>query len=153
LVAPPIQAATLVIPASVPQEYTLTVVAERIGGDESLNVGLMVGGQQGMLALEGWGNRSNAISMIGGRTGDNNETTVQRPIFRPGAPSTIVCTVRRTSVQVTCDGQPLLNWAGDPRQLSLDTRFWTGIPADKLFLGTWNTSFRISKLDIAPLTQ
>ena len=153
LMVPNAQAATLVIPSTVPEEYTLTVVAERMMGNDSLNLGLIVGGRQTMLALEGWGMRASGLNMVNGRTADNNETTFTSAVFTPGTPSTIVCTVRKASVQVTCNGQQVVNWSGDPQQLSLDARFWTDIPAGKLFVGAWQTNFRISKLELVPLSK
>jgi len=151
LVTPRDEAATLVIPGAVPPQYTLTVVAERTAGNGSLNIGLIVGGRQTMLALEGWGMMASGLNTVSGRTADDNATTFRSPVFLPGKPGTIVCTVRRSSVQVSCNGQPVMDWSGDPGQLDLDRRFWTDIPADKLFLGAWSATFRISKLELVPL--
>ena len=153
LVTPRDEAATLVIPCAVPPQYTLTVVAERAAGNGSLNIGLIVGGRQTMLALEGWGIMASGLNTVNGRTADNNATTFRSPVFRPGKPGTIVCTVRRSSVQVSCNGQPVMDWSGDPRQLDLDRRFWTNVPADKLFLGAWSATFRISELELVPLAD
>ena len=141
------------IPYPVPKQYTLTVVAERTAGTDSLNVGLIVGGRQTMLALEGWGVMASGLNTVNGRTADNNVTTFRSPIFASGRPSTIVCAVRESSVQVSCNGQPVIAWSGDVQQLALDRRFWTNIPADRLFVGTWTTTFRISKLELVPLAQ
>lgn len=151
LVTPRGEAATLVIPCAVPPQYTLTVVAERTAGNGSLNIGLIVGGRQTMLALEGWGVMASGLNTVNGLTADNNATTFRSPVFLPGRPGTIVCTVRRSSVQVSCNGQPVMDWSGDPGELDLDRRFWTEIPANRLFLGAWSASFRISKLELVPL--
>jgi hypothetical protein len=153
LISPQGQADTLVIPLEVPTRYTLTVVAERITGNDSLSIGLIVGGRQTMLALEGWGAKASGLNTIDGRTADNNETTFHSPVFTAGAPTTIVCLVRESSVQVLCNGDSVVNWTGDPRQLDLDRRFWTRLPEDRLFLGTWLTTFRITKLELAPLAE
>jgi hypothetical protein len=145
------EAATLVIPFPVPAEYTLTVVAERIAGNGSLNIGLVVGGRQTMLALEGWGIMASGLNTVGGRTADSNATTFKSPVFPPGKPGTIVCSVRRSGVRVSCNGRPVMDWSGDPEQLDLDRRFWTDIPAGQLFLGAWSGTFRVSKMELAPL--
>jgi len=153
LITPKDQAATLVIPSAVPLEYVLTVVAERILGNDSLNLGLIVGGRQTMLTLDGWGSKASGLNTIEGRTASDNVTTFRSPVFLPGKPSTIVCTVRLAGVQVSCNGQVVMNWTGNPDQLDLDRRFWTNLPRDKLFLGTWSSSFRISKLELMPLAE
>jgi dienelactone hydrolase len=153
LVSPVGQADTLVIPDSLPPQYRLTVVAERLEGNDSFNIGLVVGGRQTMLVLEGWGARASGLNTVDGRTADNNATTYSSPIFAPGRATTIVCDVRATSVRATCDGRTVVNWEGDARRLDLDRRFWTGIPQDRLFLGTWNTRVRITKIELKPLEQ
>jgi hypothetical protein len=145
------EAATLLIPFPVPVEYTLTVVAERIAGNGSLSIGLVVGERQTMLALEGWGVMASGLNTVDGRTADDNTTTFRSPVFPPGKPGTIVCSVDRSSVQVSCNGQPVMEWSGDPGQLDLDRRFWTDIPAGQLFLGAWSGTFRVSKMELAPL--
>lgn len=150
LITAPDEAATLLVPFPVPAEYTLTVVAERIAGDGSLCIGLVVGGRQTMLALEGWDMMASGLNTVGGRTADDNPTTFRSPVFPPGEPGTIVCSVRRSAVRVSCNGRHVMDWSGDPGQLDLDRRFWTDIPAGQLFLGTWSGTFRVSKMELAP---
>jgi hypothetical protein len=90
------------------------------------------------------------LNLTVGRPADNNATTFRSPVFLADRPSTIVCSVRESSVQVSCNGQPVVNWSGNVQELDLDRRFWTGIPPDKLFIGTWLTTFRIRKLELVP---
>lgn len=151
LIAPPEPTATLVIPTAVPEQYQIRAVVERTMGTESFNIGLMVGGRQTMLVLDGWGGNHTALSLLDGRTGDNNDTTNSTQVFQPGRAVNIVCTVRKNSVDVQCDGRSMIQWSGDPLRLSVDSRFWSGIPGNKLFLASWMSGFRISKLELSPL--
>ena len=95
--------------------------------------------------------KANGLNLVDGKTGNQNETTRIASIFSPNVRVTIVCTVRRGSVEVTCSGSPLIQWSGDPQRLSLDERFWSGGAPDKLFLGVWDTGFRLSKLELVAL--
>ncbi len=152
LISPKESLATLFIPHDVPQEYRLTVAAERIAGGAGLNLGLVVSGRQTMVVLEGHGKNWNGLSLVDGVSVDRNETRRQGIVFREGEPCTIVCTVRRSGVQVTCDGETIIDWKGDPEQLSLDKRYWSGVPQNRLAVATWaGVVFRISKLEIEPL--
>ena len=137
-------------PYSLPEEYTLAMDVERVGGKDGLSIGLLVGGSQVLVTLEGFGIQANALDMVDGKSGDKNPTTRIAPVFAPGRRTTIVCDVKSSSVTVTRDGQPLIQWSGNPEQLSLDGRYRRGIAPDKPFLAVWNASFRFSRLEIIP---
>ena len=152
LISPKESLSTLLIPCDVPQEYRLTVAAERISGGAGLNLGLVVGGRQTMVVLEGYGKDWNGLSLVGGASADRNETRRQGLVFREGKPCMIVCSVRRSGVRVTCDGETIIDWTGDPERLSLDNRYWPNVPRNRLAVATWaGVVFRISKLQLDPL--
>jgi hypothetical protein len=151
LVSPVTSAAMIQIPYSLPEEYSLTLVAEPIAGSDGLNVGIVVGGCQTMVSFDGWGIKANGLNLVDGKTANSNETTKIASVFTAGSPTTIVCTIRKSSVEVTTNGQSLFQWSGDPGRLSLDERFWSGAAPGRLFLGSWETSYRISRLELVPL--
>jgi len=155
LIAPAIgePPATLVISNPPPEEYTLTIVAERIAGDQSLDLGLIVGKRQTALILDGWDGSTSGLSLVRGRTADKNETTFYTPVFQLGTPSTIVCQVQRTSIHVSINGRPRMFWSGDSEELSVERDSWKGVPSNKLFLGAWGNSFHISKFELVPLAR
>ena len=142
----------LQVPYAPPKEYTITLEAERIAGNDGLNIGIVVGGGQTMVVTDGWDKHANALNLVGRRTGDDNETTQIAAVFTTGQRTTIECTVRRKAVAVSYNGQPLIQWSGDPRRLSLDRRFWFGAAPGKLFLGAWGSSFRITRMELVPLS-
>ncbi len=153
LISPSFDAASLVIPSAVPKEYVLTIVAERVANSDSFGIGLLMNGRQVLVVLEGWGRSLSGLNTVDGRTADNNDTTYRSPVFVAGSPCTIVCSVRDSHIQVTCDGRTIIDWRGNAHRLALDRRFWFDLPSDKLFLGTWQSSYRISKLELVSLAE
>ena len=156
LVSPATSAAALQILYQPPPAYRWTVVAQRLSGSESLNLGFMIEQQQAMCALEGWGQKFSGLSLLDGKTGDDNVTTVRQPVFKDGQPNTIVLTVRPTRVQCEVNGRMIIDWTGSPQQLSLDRRFWDKNKlGGTLFLGSWDTSYAISKcqVEVLPLSE
>lgn len=139
----------LVMPKPPPDGYRWTIVAERISGYGSLNLCLVIGGRQTMAVLEGYGNQSSGLNRLDGRTADRNETTRQGAIFQQGKPTTIVCTVGRSRVQVTCDGNPIIDWTGSPQRLSLDRFSWPDLPGHRLAVASYQgVRVRISKMEL-----
>lgn len=153
LVSPPSGVAGLLIRSPPPESYRLTAIVERLHGRESFNMALVVGGRTTMAVFEGWGRGRSALNTVDGRTGDNNVTTYSGPIFAPGQPTQIVCEVRPREVRVTCDGRLVIHWQGDPNRLALDQRFWRNAPEGRLFVATWMSSYRLSRLTLTPLPQ
>lgn len=153
LISPSYDTASLVIPSAVPKEYVLTIVAERVANSDSFGIGLLMNGRQVLVVLEGWGKTLSGLNTVDGRTADNNDTTYRSPVFVAGSPCTIVCSVRDSHIQVACDGRTVIDWRGNAHRLALDRRFWSDLPSDKLFLGTWHSSYRISKLELVSLSE
>ncbi|MCL4678129.1 MAG: S1C family serine protease [Alphaproteobacteria bacterium] len=163
LATPAAMRTVLLVPQTPPEDYRWSAVVERLGGHESLNFCLAVGGRQTMVVLEGFGSYTRGLNLLDGRPALQNATTTRGQVFRPGVASTIVCTVRRAgaahySVQVECDGRTVVDWTGDPTRLSLDGRFWDHIPGNRLAVAIYdgiNARFRISHMkleSVSPLS-
>lgn len=150
LIAPRNLASSLTVPGKVPTAYKLTVVAERILGKDALNIGLVVGGRQTMLVLDGWGATTSRLT-----SSYNNHSTrdaaFHTPVFKSGESSTIECRIRDSSVKVICNGELVIEWQGNADALQFDRDLWENLPEGQLFLGSWDSSFRISKLDLQVL--
>jgi len=150
LVSPPsIAAARLQIPCRVPDEYQLTVVAERREGQEYFVVGLVVDGKQCMLQLDWRASKISGISNIDGMQANANETTREGKQLSFGKPTTIVINVRKTQIHVTCGGREIVNWQGDSSRISL-IDYWKVPNPQALFVASTRSVFRISKLELAP---
>jgi hypothetical protein len=140
----------LQVPYSPPPAYQWTTVVERIVGKDSVSLGMVVGTSQPQVFLDGWNNQKCGIAMLDGRWGDQNETTVQTTNLLQGGPHTIVCCVHPDQIEVQVDQRKLIDWHGDSRRLSIDPR--TSVPkSDRLFLVTYLSSYRITKMEIEPL--
>jgi len=143
----------LMLPGEPPEEYDLTVVAERVRGTEILVIGLVVGGKQAMVLLDGWGGGVSGLKRIDGKVSQDNETTHRGWRFVNGRRTTITCEVRKGGVAVSCDGKRIVDWQGDPSRLSL-VEGWKVPDENRLFLGGWKGgSFRISRINLTPLDR
>jgi hypothetical protein len=60
-----------------------------------------------------------------------------------------VVTVRRDSIEVTCDGTSVLSWNGDSRRL-IPSVGWNVRDKDKIFLAT-SSAIEFHKITLTPL--
>lgn len=141
----------LQVPYDLPVEYDLTVVAELRGDSESLNLGLSAEGRQFLVVLNGWGGTVSGLQLVNGRGANANETSVRGPVFTKNKPSAIVCSVRRNCVTVTVDGRKVIDWATNYSQVQLDES-WKCPKSDQPILGSYSTSFLISKVSLKTVT-
>ncbi|OYV75848.1 MAG: hypothetical protein B7Z74_00875 [Deltaproteobacteria bacterium 21-66-5] len=141
--------ATLQISTRVPEEYVLTAVVERLEGSD-VELGLVVGGHQVMLAIDAYGGKYTSLYMIEGQQGSENETTHHGPVLAPEGPSTIECTVRKDRVRAACDGKVFIDWQGDPKRFSL-FEAWRVPDPQALIVGASHSSVLFKKLELTPL--
>lgn len=137
------------IPYRPPESFQLTAVVERLSGQESINFGFPVGGQDIMICIDGYGGSISGINLINRSTADRNESRSVGPFIQGRDPHTIICTVGPDSVHVTVNGRVAIDWKGDVRRLSLDRR-WPHGPRGQIHIGCWQSSYRISKLELKP---
>ncbi|MDD4268700.1 MAG: trypsin-like peptidase domain-containing protein [Pirellulales bacterium] len=142
----------LVVPRPPPAGYRWTLVLEA-APNASIHLGLVVDGQQVMLVLDSYNRRISGLSLASGRTVDDNQTTHRsNGIFKSGSPTTIVCTVNRSSVQVNCDDKFRFTYRGPAKRLSLDHDVWRDLPAGRLAVaGCNNAGVRIDKMELVEI--
>ena len=108
----------LQIPCVPPAEYDLTVAVECRTPGGPFAIGLVAGGRQFVVALDA---ASVAAGLFGGK--DSHALAARSPNdrlawkgapFVEGKPSTIVCSVRRTALRVTVNGQVAIDWRNPP---------------------------------------
>jgi hypothetical protein len=153
LTSPKQYGARIELPYVPPEEYELTIIAEPLDEPNGLILG-QICGRQRFLALASYdigGEPASALENVGGKNVSANATTVRRTIFEQNRPSCLVCTVRKDAVTVTCDGHPLLEWKGDPKELSLGD-YWKTPHENVLFLGAYNCRYRFSRVTLVPLS-
>ncbi len=145
----------LMIAYGVPPEYVLTIKAARLGKKTGpLVVGLMVGGAQCRLNVQSHAGTS-GIGLVDGKPSEDNETTVHHKqlgkpvVISSSRPSTIICSVRRSGLVVTVDDRKIIDWKGDPRRLSLESKWRVPYP-NTLFIGSeTGAAFEFTKLELA----
>jgi serine/threonine protein kinase len=150
LVSPKRPDARLLLPYSPGGDYELTLIAERVSGTQSLVVGLVIGGRQVALTLDGYGGETAGLADLDQHDAASNESTRRGRRLPPGQPHTIVCTVHGSRVRVTCDGQEALAWSGDAARLS-NSKFWEVPDERRLYLGAQESEFKFTRVEVRPL--
>ncbi|HLY08485.1 MAG TPA: WD40 repeat domain-containing protein, partial [Planctomycetota bacterium] len=145
--------ARIQIPYVPPDEYDLTVVAERTDGQESINLGVIGGGRPFQVVIDGWPTLGfvSTLWSLDGMDGVDNESTHRGMVLRNGKPSTIVCSVRKTGVKLTVDGAVLFDWKGDYGRLA--NPLMVKIPNSRVFsIGCYDVRYRFSTLRLLPVS-
>ncbi|MBI3856520.1 MAG: hypothetical protein HY293_12605, partial [Planctomycetes bacterium] len=152
LVTPAADFSRLQVAAALPAEYDLEVVAQRAAADkpDTLVIGLVGGGAQFMVGLDGNMGSKSGLDAIDGKRFVENETTRDGAVFSADKPSTILCSVRKDRVTVSVDGKVLLDWKAEFPRLSLRTAWATRDPKF-LFLGSNKCVYRVTKWTLHPV--
>ena len=77
-----------------------------------------------------------------------NSPSSPRAVLPPDKPQELVCLVRRTGVSIMHEGKPLLEWTGNPNRFAIRPDLQS--PGGRISLTSWNSRFRIEKLELAP---
>jgi hypothetical protein len=150
LISPRARYATLAVPGTPPEEYVLALLVELAAGHDTLGITVPIAGSHCTIALDGQKGRFSGLSQIDKQHYNQNESTRRGRIFEPGKPVAVVCTVRKTGIQVRCDGQTIINWQGDATRLSA-LAVWRAPDHEGISLGVLDAEYRISRLILAPL--
>jgi hypothetical protein len=133
-----------------PEEYDLTVVAERRDGSEDLEIGLIGGGRQFVVAFDVAKSTWSGPAWIDGKTVNENGIGVQGKFFDQKKPRTIVCMVRKDSLTIRADGKDFITWKADWSRVSI--RPEVSVPSKSalsLIICTTST-YAISKMVLTP---
>ncbi len=156
LLTPPWKRTTsrVVIPLkNVPQEYDIHLVAERRSNQGmSLNLGVVMGGHQASVDMDGGPHAAWCLSRIDGKSmHDGNITTaIGRRLFL-NTKVNVDISVRRNGVRVVSANETVIDWKGRPEQLSL----WDKIElprSDTLFLFS-QSEFAVHELWLTPVVS
>jgi serine/threonine protein kinase len=146
--------ARIMVPYTPPAEYDLTMVVERKEGVNSFNFGPLWNGKLCHLVIEGKGPGIEdvaGIDLINGRPFFENETTTQGPFLIQGKPSTVVVSIRKSTLTLTIDGRTIFSWKGDPSRISGDS----GIKVpnrDAMVIGCYDSQFLVSRILVTPVS-
>jgi hypothetical protein len=152
LQSPPLPWSRVQVPYAPPEEYDLTLSVRRMEGLDSLNLGLAVGGRQFMVVLDGESGSASWIDRIESGAPGQGVSRHSRKIFlQKDTPVAVTVSVRKIGVAVTVNGATILDWKGSLSALSLFPN-WKVPDSRALFLGSFETSYRIDRLTLTPVT-
>lgn len=150
LVSPLGRLVRIQIPHVPPDEYDLHLTVERLEGRASLEIGLTYRGSAFHIGIDSWQDNDIAgLNMIDGKDNRSNETTFRGKLLPKDTPIPLVCSVRSSGVSLRAGDKLIFDWKGDPAQLTCHP-LWEMPRKDMLFLGSWETRFRIKRLALLP---
>ena len=131
-------------------EYDLALSINRDEAKGSCGIGLQVQGRQCILLLDTDGKENIfGISNIDDQPGIKNETTRRLPILARGLPFLVKCQVRQHAITVDVNGEQVIEWKGDIRQLSAPAH--CQFPDSKTFvLAVQEGTFRFNRFTFSP---
>jgi hypothetical protein len=142
----------LEIPLVPPEEYDLRVVLTRRRGTDSFNVGLSNGQHQFMVVVDGNGGTEAGLDLIEGKGFGSNLTTYKGNLLPAAMKRALTYSVRRGHLAVSVDNTAVIEWRGEIESLSIHPG-WAVSDKRSLFIGTYETEFRIEELILKPLGQ
>lgn len=105
----------LEVPYEPPEEYDVHVTVERVEGTDFFMIGLVAGGKQFGVTLDGYEGKVSTLNNVA--TSGLNEATVNQkePLLKRGTPRAVLCKVRREGLRVEVDGEKLFEYSGYDR--------------------------------------
>jgi serine/threonine protein kinase len=142
----------ILLPYHPPAEYDLAIVARRLQGGHSLNLGIPLGPGGVVVMLHGWGlHPISGLERVGGKLAPDNPTRHDGAIFADRQTTRLTYSVRAGRIHVAADGRTIIDYRGPRAVLSIEDRWRTPDPR-ALFLGTYHTVFAISSIEVKPLS-
>jgi hypothetical protein len=143
----------LQIPYAPPDEYDLTIVANRKEGSDGLLVGLAKGDVQWAVTMDtqSSGTFKSGFESLDNRGPNDNATTYAAPVFTNGAEITLEFQVRKAGVTVIAGGKRIIEWKGSFNRLSLPDG-WKVKNPNALFLAAWGSHYQFSRISLTPVS-
>lgn len=151
LISPKTYGARYELPVVESESYRLQLLVEPLDPPNALLIGHRLGSQRfatlfGFATKEGF---KSAIENIDGRN-VGNETTYSGSLFRINQLSQVIIQVTPKRVVMVVDGIQIVDWKGEPEQLSLSD-YWKTPNPKSLFLGTYDCRFKFHQVLLTPL--
>ncbi len=144
---------SLAVPYQPPEEYDLSVILRRRSGGDAIAVGLVMGGVQFNLILDGHAGEGgiSGLELIDGRYTNQHPDVIRGRQVAVNQTATLLCAVRKGSVTVSLNGAKFVEWQGNPSRLALSTFY--RVPNTKaLVLGSWGGSIEFSRYVLTPVS-
>jgi hypothetical protein len=142
----------LQVPYQPPEEYDLTMVFTTTGDGNPLFMGLVAGGTQCHVFIDGWN-----------KTGIDNIDKKGTPLTQGtnflnygkgdtfGKDNTVVVAVRKKGITLTVNGKNAFTWEGPLSRLSPNPE-WAVPNPQALYLGAWDRPLAIRKYALTPVS-
>jgi hypothetical protein len=141
----------LQIPYQPPEEYDLTYVLATTGDGNPMLFGLVAGGVQFNVALEGWGRHI----ISGADKKDINPPFTKALNYGAGdamgKDNTIVIAVRKKGFTFTVNGAKSVSWEGPYSKLA-NPADWAVPNPQALYIGAWDRPLQIRKIALTPVS-
>ena len=142
----------LMVPYQPPEEYDLTMVFSTGGDGNPTYLGIVAGGTQCQIFIDGW--NKTGIDFI-----DKKGTTLSQGTnflnygkgSDLGKDNLVVCSVRKKGISLTVNGKNAFSWEGPLTRLSLNPD-WVVPNPQALTLGAWDRDLAIKKFSLTPVT-
>lgn len=134
-------------------DYKITMVVERIEGYDSIAMGLVHNGHVFSAGVDHFPDRGglSGVEMVDGRRVDQTPAHHEGHVLVNGRQSTLVFTVLKDHFLLAQDGQTLVDWPNADYGRCTLFGPYAGVDRSKLFIATWSSSYRISRLELTPL--
>lgn len=142
--------ARMQVPVKPPTAYAVSMKLERLQGEECLGLGVIVGGRQTMLEIDGYKQQFSGIHNLDGKPANENESKKSGVFLPLHKPVELDCRVTSNSILLQIDKAPVIDWQGDPQRLSVSPD-WPVPQNDWLFLSEFNSEFEIREFKLTPL--
>jgi len=153
LVSPKMFAARIELPETELEEYCMVAIVEPIDEPNAFLLGLR-SREHRFVSMVNFQNSDDVRSAIENVDGINvgNITTTDGALLKQNRLTQIMVTVTKDRVTTVVDGHTINSFHGNADRLSLGD-YWKTPNEKALFLGTYNCSFRIHRLTIAPVKK
>jgi len=148
LIAPAGPYSRLQFPVIPPAEYDFLAEVTRVKGNDSLDIGLPLGGKQILLVIDG--GECSGLEYIDKNPFNGNETSAKGRFLVGLQAHRIKCSVRKSGVQVSIDGKVVIDWSLEKQSFGIQEN-WNVFRKDVPFLGSWETSYSFDDVRLVPV--
>lgn len=134
--------ARLQIPVVPPKSYVLRMMLERLQGNECFGLGVVAGGHQTMIEIDGFQSRFTGLHDLDHKGANGNDSTKKGKFLPLHIVVELECRVTPNSILLDIDRKEVLNWHGDPARLSVSPD-WPVPHGDWLFVAAYCSEFEI----------
>lgn len=136
----------------VPDEYDIELRLQRLSNYfAGFNLGIVVGGRQVCVGMDcGYKEKVWGLDFLDGIAAHRPENPTRNPGRRLiiGQTSDVTIQVRKNRVTVSCDGETLVDWTGNPERLTVNDGF--GVPVSNSLFFVAQADFIVHKMRLIP---